>query len=123
MQMFLGYYSAHHPFLNWAVTTLLPDYRVLYYALLYSSDVVLFLLLALPYSIALQYLLPRRPWIYLITAASVVFVWEYRGVWSDFESLANFLTSPSAYIGIVITLGLLPLAYSISVKPRARYAT
>ncbi len=122
MQFFMAFYSTHHPFLDWAVSTLIPDHKFLYYSLLYSSDIVLFFLLTLPFSIAMQYWLPPKPWTYIATAVFVVFLWEYQAVWSDSETLRLFLSSPTAYAGFAITLGLLPIAYIVSGRLIARYA-
>ncbi len=123
MQVLLGYYGAHHPFLDWAVANLIPDHRVLYYTLLYTSDVALLLLMSLPFAIAMHHFLPHAPWKYIGTAVTIVFLWEYRVVWADYALVLDFLANPRAYIGIMITVGLLPVSYLLSAKLRARYAT
>jgi hypothetical protein len=123
MQVILGFYSSHHPFLDWAVSAFLPENPAIYYLVLYSSDIALVLLMALPFSMVLQHFLPSNPWRYLLTAALVVFIYEYRNVWSDIDTLVHFFTTPSAYIGILITLGLLPLAHTVAVRLGSRYAT
>ena len=122
MNYFWAFYSSHHPFLDWAISILLPDYKFPYYFLIYSSDIVLSILLAFPFALLMQRWLPPSPWKYIALAVTAVFLWEYRVVLSNFDTLLFFISTPSAYFGFVLTLGLLPLTYLLSRWLRARYA-
>ena len=95
---------------------------MIYYVLLYSSDIALNLLIAFPFALLLSYLLPSRPWMYIGLAVFLVFVWEYQNVWSNYETLVSFATNPRAYIGIAMTIGTLPVTYFIAAGLRARNA-
>ena len=122
LHYFWAHYSANHPFLDWATSTLIPDHISIYHILLYSSDISINLLLVFPFALLLSYLLPSKAWTYICLAVFLVFVREYQNVWSNYETFLSFATDPRAYIGIAMTIGILPVTYFMAVGLRARNA-
>ena len=120
LKLFWAYYAIHNPLLSWAIENFLPEHRTFFYILIYTHDVSVNILLALPVGFFFSKILPHKSWSCIFIATVIVFVSDYWGVLSSRESTIYFLTNLSALIGIAMALGLLPFVYFIACHVRSK---
>ena len=114
MIIFWGYYAANNPLINWAVSSLLPDHRIFYYALIVTHDLLVNILIAMPIGFLLRSFGRWNLWWPVIATVVMVFLWDYQAVFWGEGSEMKFFSSFGAIMGAVITLGLLPLVYGLA---------
>ena len=111
IMLFWGYFPSINPIMDWAISALIPDNRVLYYALIYTHDILINALLVLPLAYLFNKYSRQSLWGPVMASVFLVFLWDYQQVFSDEGSGMAFFSSFGAIMGVLMTVGLLPLLY------------
>jgi hypothetical protein len=112
--LFWGFATIYGPLADmhsWLVSNLLPENRELYNLITYTRDLLINIVLALPFAIPFLKLKNNQRWLALGVAVVPPFVYAYSLILFDFQSEHLFLMSSFGfYYGLVLSLGLLPIA-------------
>ena len=119
IMFFWGYFASINPIFNWAVSALLPEYRAWFYALIYTSDILINTLLVLPLGYLFSKCSRQSLWGPVFVSVSLVFLWDYWQIFGEEGSGLAFFTSFGAIFGVLNAVGLLPLAYYLVEKLRS----
>lgn len=115
--LFWSFYASHHLLLDWAISALLPEHHVLFYGVIYTHDIVVNVLLALPFCMVLRRFEARSCWGPVVFASVLLLIWSYHHLLTDDGySIQRVFSSFGAWLGAGTAIGLLPLAYYVTGK-------
>ncbi len=106
-----GYIAIYNPTSEWELGTLLPLGEGYYWAFVHIRDTLINICLTFPLAVLLKRSRLQLGWLYVSAAALVVFIWDYRNVFSDPDSFVLFFSSFGAVFGAISVLAFYPLAY------------
>ena len=96
---------------SWLIAALLPDNRELFYFIIYTRDLFINIILALPFAVPFLKLKNNQKWLALVLVILPTFIYTNRLVLFGFQPVHLFLISSLGfYYGVIISLGLLPFA-------------
>ena len=93
-----------------------------YNAIVYLHDLLIFILIALPFTLLLAMLPPRNSWKYLLIALATSLALQYWPAITDYSVLTSLGKLWQFYVGLGISLLGFPLAFSIVLVVRKRAA-
>jgi hypothetical protein len=123
LMVFWAYYASVNPLLDWAIHALLPEKRFLFYALIYTHDILVNVMLALPIGFLFRRYALSSIWVAVIATVILIFLWDYQQVLWGGTGVLNFFSSFGAIKGAFTTLGLLPFVYYLAGLSGGKYAT
>ena len=85
-----GYIAIYNPMSEWELRTLLPLGEGYYWVFVHTRDTLINICLILPLALLLKSSRLQLGWLYILAAALVVFIWDYRNVFSDPNSSCLF---------------------------------
>lgn len=104
-----GYLAMHNFVFDFLIENILPWNKIVFYGLIYVFDLVINIALAYPFALIFLRLPNSKRWQLLGGIVLVLFIYEYRLVFSDLDLLRFFLGSPQALAGMLTMIGILPL--------------
>jgi hypothetical protein len=103
-----GPLAAHH---EWLVSVMLPEHNNWYYIITYTRDILINVLLALPFAIPFVKLVSKQKVLALLIVIVPNFIYENSLILFDYQPYMQILfNSAGFYVGQIMTLGLLPFA-------------
>ena len=118
--LFWGFANIYGPLADidsWLIASLLPDNRELFYLIIYTRDLFINIILALPFAIPFLKLKNNQRWLALVLVILPIFIFDYRLVLFGFQPVHLFLISSLGfYYGVIISLGLLPFVVWLANK-------
>ncbi len=118
--LFWGYATIYGPLADmhsWLIAKLLPEHKELYYLITYTRDLLINIVLALPFAIPFLKLNYYQRWIALVLVIVPIFIYDYSLVMFDFQPEHLFLfSSLGFYYGVIVSLGLLPFTVWLTNK-------
>ncbi len=113
-----------NPVNRWLIEKLAKTgHEVEYNAAIYSHDLFVYVLIALPLAILLSLLPPRNNWKYLLAALATSIILQYWAPITDPSVLPHLGKHWRFYVGLGISLLGFPLAYSAVLAVRKRTTT
>jgi len=114
MKLFWVYYPSVNPLFQWTLDNLIAEHPRLFHVLLYSHDLFVNVLVALPVAILFRKAFSQGVWPAVLCSTLLLVVWDYRSIfWGEGSGLGLF-DSFGAFFGLAVSLGLLPLAYFLA---------
>ncbi len=111
---FWGIYPSKSTLTQWFLTEFAMKGRAIAYQLaVYSHDILLNVLLAIPFAYVIGRLRPKRDWAYLSVAVLVALMLNYGHLVFDLRALRFLLREFGFYMGIVMLLVSLPIALTL----------
>ena len=118
---FWGYFPNHNPVFDWLIEVLAKQgHEIGFRIAVYALDLVVSVLIAIPFAILISTLNPKNEWKYLWVALAVFFCllnWSAFVTPQDFVQVLKFW---SYYIGTLVTVSSVPLAYYIVLAAKSR---
>ena len=109
---FWGLYVLNHPINNWLLANFATKGQPLaYYVSIYSHDLILNVLIALPFAYFLSKIPPQKSWRYVWVAVVTGVVLQYWRLFADPIGLNVVLKAPTFYAGVLVSIVALPLAF------------
>jgi hypothetical protein len=112
-----SYFSLLAPynfFLAWALDHVSPLGSAWFYSAVQLFDLILSLILTLPFALAIR-LYAGAPPHWVVFAASVALcLWQYEPVYSSYPDSLSWFATPRAIAGLAHSMFLLPLAYYLA---------
>jgi len=107
--MFWGLFAAHNPIFNWLVDTYAVTDPALFKSAVWVHDILVNVLLALPFAFLITRISPDRRWAYVALAVLLIFTWQYRLVLFEI-GLSEFAAHGNeALFGMIFTFVYLPV--------------
>ncbi len=115
-------YLQTHFIIEWAITNLQSYEFPILKIFMHLYDLILITILTIPFAIFAVKILPSKSlWPTLAISVCLVFLWEYRLPFTDYETFVAVFSFSQAYIGHFYVLFLLPIiAYFIKRLDRAK---
>lgn len=110
LAMFWGLFATYNPIFKWLLNTYAVTDPALFRLAVWSHDIVVNVLLALPFALLITKISPDRRWAYVALAVLLVFIGQYRLVLFDIGLLEFLVHSNDALFGMIFTLVCLPFA-------------
>ena len=123
--LFWIYYAANHPINRWLIDTLLTQgNEVGYFIAIYTHDLLVNVILALPAAILLTIVKPEKPRVAMMLAVLGALFVNYWSIFADPTTLLLFAKTWSFYVNLVTATFCIPLAWFIwvSFRPSANAA-
>jgi hypothetical protein len=109
-----GYYAANHPFNQWLIDSLLKNgYVVAYYGAIYTHDLLLNTIIALPFAYLIGRLQPRYSWLLLATGLMVAVSVVYWPALIRPRSALLVLPDWAGFVPLVVLVLSLPIGFSL----------
>ncbi len=118
---FWGLYVLNHPINDWLLANFATKGKPLaYYLSIYSHDLAVNVVFALPFAYLLSRISPQKSWRYVWVALATAVVLQYWQLFVDPVGLNIILKAPSFYAGFFVSAVALPLAYFAVKKLRRK---
>lgn len=105
--------AVSNPIIDWLLDSLArKGHEVTYRLAIYSHDLIVNVMLALPFAVFIAFLTPRRSWSYLWVALTVSVCLLNWSLLLDPGHFAIVLGLPSFYLGTLVMVLSLPLAFA-----------
>jgi hypothetical protein len=109
-----GYYGANHLFNQWLIDSLLKNgYAVAYYGAIYTHDLLLNMIIALPFAYLIGRLQPRYNWLLLAAALMVAVSVVYWPVLIRPRSALFVLSDWTGFVPFAVLVSSLPIGFSV----------
>jgi len=109
---FWSFYAIGNPVNDWLLVNLaMEGYEASYRVATYSHDLVVNTIIALPFAYLIARLNPKNGLAYLTVAVTVAILFNYWWIALDSKALVLMLRTWQFYVGFLVTVASLPLAY------------
>jgi hypothetical protein len=117
-----GYVGAYNP-INKILLEAFPnqDHRALYRVLISLHDVIINILVALPFAAAFRFVPPLRSWTYVVLATATSLIAIYASL--DMRALSLLLGSWTFWYGLALAVLSMPIAFALLAQVRPASAS